>query len=51
MGKAEQLAQHRKELQGDREVPGSSRAVVDKRVFGIFELAKCLLQEIRDLTA
>jgi hypothetical protein len=51
VGKTEQLAQDRKQFKGDREVPGSSGAVVDKRVFDIFELAKCLLQEIRDLTA
>jgi hypothetical protein len=51
MGKAEQMAQDGKQFQGDREMPGSSRAVVDKCVFNIFELAKCLLQDIRDLTA
>ena len=51
VGKTEQLAQDRKQFEGDREVPGLSRAVVDKRVFDIFELAKCLLKEIRDLTA
>ena len=51
VGKAEQMAQDRKQFQGDREMPGSSRAVIDKCVFNIFELAKCLLQDIRDLTA
>jgi hypothetical protein len=51
VGKAEQLAQDRKQFEGDREMPGSSRAVVDKGVFDIFELAECLMQDIRDLRA
>lgn len=51
VGEAEQMAQDRKQFQGDREMPGSSGAVVDKCIFNIFELAKCLMQEIRDLTA
>ena len=51
VGKTEQMAQDRKQFQGDRETPGSSGAVIDKCVFNIFELAKRLLQDIRDLTA
>jgi hypothetical protein len=51
VGKTEQMAQDWKQFEGDREMPGSSRAVIDKCVFNIFELAKRLLQDIRDLTA
>jgi hypothetical protein len=49
--KAEQPAQHRKQFQRDREMPGSSGAVVDKCVFNIFELAERLIQDFGNLTA
>ena len=51
MGKAEQVAQDGKQFQGDSEMPGSSRAVVDKCVFNVFELAERLMQDFGDLTA